>query len=173
MISTEQKPACPVCRKTDKVLKLQTAYNQGIAHLAPPPMPTRTVGMMRFLGLGMLLVGLCIFFVIVLIGSESFGNGFSVGELILVILTLVCIISALSLSFVAFTRIVHGDREAEKLYPEWDRALEQYHRLRYCARDDIVFDPETGKTLSGETLAAILTVQAPQEQHTGAASLAH
>ncbi len=173
MLSTEQKPACPVCRKTDKVLKLQTAYNQGTARLAPPPMPTRTVGMMRYLALGMLLVGFSLFFVIILIGSESFGNGFSIGELILVILTLICIVSALSLSFVAFTRIVQGDREVEKLYPGWDRALEQYHRLRYCSRDDIVFDPETGKTLSGETLAAILTVQAPQEQHTGAASLAH
>lgn len=173
MISNEPKPACPVCRKTDKVLKLQTAYNQGVARLAPPPVPTRTVGMMRYLALGMLLVGLCIFFVIVLIGSESFGNGFSVGELILVILTLVCIVGALSLSFIAFTRIVGGDRETEKLYPEWDRAMEQYQRLRYCARDDTVFDPQTGKTLSGEGLASLLSVQAPQSQQTGATSLVH
>ncbi|HVB62065.1 MAG TPA: hypothetical protein VNE61_12785 [Ktedonobacteraceae bacterium] len=173
MISSEQKPACPVCRKTDKVLKLQMAYNQGVARLAPPPMPTRTVGMMRYLALGMLLVGLCIFFVIVLIGSESFGNGFSVGELILVILTLACIIGALSLSFIAFTRIVGGDRETEKLYPEWDRAMEQYQHLRYCVRDDTVFDPQTGKTLSGEALASLLAVQAPQGKRTGEASLAH
>lgn len=173
MISTEQKPACPVCRKTDKVLKLQTAYNQGVTRLAPPPMPTRTVGMMRYLALGMLLVGLCIFFVIILIGSEHFGDGFSVGELILVILTIACIILALSLSFVAFTRIVGGDRETEKLYPLWDRAMEQYQRLRYCARDDTVFDPETGKTLSGEALASLLSVQPSQSQQSDAASLVH
>lgn len=173
MISAEQKPVCPVCRKSDKVLKLQTAYHQGVVRLAPPSEPKETITMVRFVGAGMLLVGLCIFFILILVGSESFGKGFSIGELILVILTIACIILALVLSFIAFMRIVVGDRNVEKLYPAWDRVMAEYGRLRYCTRDDIVFDPQTGKTISGEALAALLTVQAQQEQKDQAATLTH
>ncbi len=170
MISAEQKPVCPVCRKSDKVFKLQTAYNQGVARLVPPSPPSETVTMSRFVGVGMLLVGLCGFAIIIFVGSESFGSGFSLPELILVVFTLACIVLALSLSFIAFRKIVAGDRRVEKLYPEWDRVMAQYGRLRYCVRDDTVFDPQTGKTLSGEALSSLLAMQAQQGQAT---SLAH
>lgn len=173
MISAEQKPVCPVCRKSDKVLKLQTAYNQGVARLAPPPMPSETITMSRFVGAGMLLVGLCIFLILILVGSESFGQGFSFAELVLVSLTIICIVLALSLSFVAFRRIVVGDRNMEKLYPKWDSAIAQYNRLRYCVRDDTVFDPQTGKAISGDAFSALIAVQAQAGADASATSLAH
>ncbi len=120
----------------------------------------------------MLIVGLCIFFVIVLIGSESFGYGFSIGELVLVLLTLTCIVTALVLSYLAFTKVVKGDQEVQKLYPGYDRAIAEYNRLRYCSRDDVIFDPENGKTITEEALAAMIQAEVQQEQHSDQATLA-
>ena len=159
-----QQPLCPVCHRADKVKSLEAAYNSGIERFAPPPMPTRTVGMMRLLSVGMVIVGLCVFFIIVLIGSESFGQAFSVPELLLVSLTLICIVAALALSFVAFTRVQQGDREAEKQYPLWDKALANWGRLRYCSRDDIAFDPETNKTITEEQLSSLISITMPQTE---------
>ncbi|HLJ36488.1 MAG TPA: hypothetical protein VKU38_22715, partial [Ktedonobacteraceae bacterium] len=108
------------------------------------------------------IVGLCIFLIIVLVGSESFGQDFSVPELILVSITLICIVLALVLSFVAFTRVQQGDREMEKQYPLWDKALANWGRLRYCSRDDIVFDPDTNKTITEEQLNSLISTNMQQ-----------
>ncbi len=157
-----QQPLCPVCHRGDKVKSLEAAYNSGIERFAPPPMPTRTVGMMKLLSVGMVIVGLCVFFIIVLVGSESFGQAFSVPELLLVSVTLICIVAALILSFIAFTKVQQGDREAEKQYPLWDMALANWGRLRYCSRDDIVFDPETNKPITEEQLNHLISTSMQQ-----------
>ena len=163
-----QQPLCPVCHRADKVKSLEVAYNSGIQRFAPPPMPTKTVSMMKLLSFGMVIVGLCIFFIIVLVGSESFGQDFSIPELILVSITLICIVLALVLSFVAFTRVQQGDREMEKQYPLWDKALANWGRLRYCSRDDIVFDPETNKTITEEQLNSLISTNMQQiEEQSG------
>jgi hypothetical protein len=172
MISSTEKPACPVCRQSDKVSTLQVAFNQGVERFAPPPVPTPRVSIFRTMVFNMLIVGLCIFFVIILIGSESFGYGFNIGELVLVLLTLTCIVTALVLSYLAFTKVVKGDQEVQKLYPGYDRAMAEYNRLRYCSRDDVIFDPETGKTISEEALAAMIKMEVQQEQHPNQATLA-
>src|SRR5437016_14280613 len=69
-----QKPVCPVCHQADKVKSLQAAYNEGLERFAPPPMPGKTVSMVRYMVISMLIVGVCIFFILVLVGSESFGR---------------------------------------------------------------------------------------------------
>ena len=157
-----QQPLCPVCHRADKVKSLEAAYNSGIERFAPPPMPTKTVSMMRLLAVGMVIVGVCIFFIIVLVGSESFGQDFSLPELLLVSVTMICIVAALVLSFVAFTKVQQGDREMEKQYPLWDKALANWGRLRYCSRDDIVFDPESNKTLTEEQLNGLISTSMQQ-----------
>ena len=157
-----QQPLCPVCHQADKVMSLQAAYNTGIQRFAPPPMPTRTVSMMRIMMFSMLLVGICVFFIIILVGSESFGQDFSFPELVLVAVTLICIVTALSLSWVAFTRVQRGDQEAQKQYPLWDKALANWGRLRYCSRDDIVFDPSTNKTITEEQLNSLISTDMQQ-----------
>jgi hypothetical protein len=176
MISTTtEKPLCPTCRKADKVKKLETAYNEGIERLAPPPLPEKKVPMMPFLSFGMLIVGICIFFIIILVGSESFGQGTSYFEIALVVFALICIVATLAVSYFAFTKVAHGDEEARKLYPAWDQAMETWGRLRYCGRDNVVFDPASGKTLSDSALASLLHVEGQYElSHGGSSpSLAH
>ncbi len=168
----KQLTPCPVCRQADKVMSLQSAYNGGIQRFAPPPMPTKTVSMMRILSFGMLIVGLCVFLIIVLVGSESFGYSFSIPELILVSVTLICIVLALALSYYAFTRVQRGDLEAQKQYPLWDKALANWGRLRYCSRDDIVFDPETNKTITEEQLNKLTSTNLQQVEEQSS-SLVH
>ena len=175
MVSAEaQKPLCPVCHQADKVKTLQAAYNEGLERFAPPPMPGKTVSMLRYMVVSMLIIGICIFFILVLVGSESFGPTFSWAELALVLLTLTAIVTGLILSYVAFTKVVNGDMEAQKRYAAWDRAMQNWNRLRYCARDDVVFDPQTGKTLSTEALSSLLSADMEEEQIAqGSPSVAH
>jgi hypothetical protein len=176
MVTREtQLPLCPVCHKADKVKKLEAAYNEGMERFAPPPLPGKTVSMMRNMMVSMFLVGLFIFFILVLVGSESFGQGFNIIELILVLGALASIISALVLSYMAFTKVVRGDQESAKYYPEWDRAMAHWGRLRYCSRDDIVFDPQTQKAVSEEELSSLMSTEMknPPQVERQSTSLAH
>ena len=170
-----QLPLCPVCHKADKVKKLEAAYNEGLERFAPPPMPGKTVSMVRYMTFSMILIGLFIFFILVLVGSESFGQGFSLFELALVVGALVSIVAALALSYIAFTKVVRGDQDASKHYADWDRAMEHYGRLRYCSRDNVVFDPQTQRTVSVEELASLMSTEAKGQQQASqqSTSLAH
>lgn len=163
---TSQTPLCPVCHQADKVQTLQAAYNAGLDRYAQPKVPDKTVSMLRYMLTGMLIVGICIFFILVFVGSETgvFSDSFSIPQLLLVSVTMLGIITALVLSFIAFTRVLRSDQEAEKHYAAWDRAMENWKRLRYCARDNVVFDPQTNKTISEENLTALLAAEAKKEE---------
>ena len=155
MASAEsQKPTCPVCKQTDQVKTLQAAYDSGVARCAPPDMPTRNVSMFRLMIVGIIIVGICSFLIIVLIGSME-ANLDIVYATVLVSITLVCIVTALVLSFIAFQRVVRGDAETTVRYPAWDRAMEQWRALFYCARNDVVFNPKTNEVVSDQKLAAL------------------
>jgi hypothetical protein len=155
MASAEsQKPTCPVCKQADQVKTVQAAYDSGVARCAPPDMPTRNVSMFKLMIVGIFIVGMCSFLIIVLIGSME-ANLDIVYATILVAITLVCIITALTLSFIAFQRVVRGDAETTVRYPAWDRAMEQWRALFYCSRDDVVFNPQTSKVVSNEQLTAL------------------
>lgn len=174
MVANEsQKPPCPVCHQADQVMTLQAAYESGISRFAAPPMPVGRVPMMKYMIIGVAIVSLCSFFIIVLLGSPNlsvdFGNGFVIDfRLIQVVITVAAIVVALVLSLIAFIRAVQGDLESQQLLPSWDRAIENRSRLRYCKRDNIVFDPRQvpPKALSDEAVSALLTVEAKHEEPT-------
>jgi len=155
MASAEShKPNCPVCKQADQVKTIQAAYDSGVARCAPPDMPTRHVSMFKLMIVGIFIVGICSFFIIVLIGGME-ANLDVVYTTILVSIALVCIVTALVLSFIAFQRVVNGDAEATVRYPAWDRAMEQWKALYYCSRDDAVFNPQINKVVSDEQLATL------------------
>jgi hypothetical protein len=178
-----QKPLCPVCHQSDQVKTTQAAYDSGVAKCAPPDMPTKTVSMMGYMVISLVLVGICIFLVMVLVGSETLGSGnlpagytfnlatiFSPGFLlngafILCTITLICIVGALVASYMAFQRVVKGDAEATERFPAWDRAMAIWKSLYYCGRDNIVFDSKTNTVISDEQLAALRSMQenAPEQ----------
>jgi hypothetical protein len=149
-----KKPICPVCNQSDEVKTMQAAYESGVDKCAPPDMPTKNVSMLSYILAGAITVGVCIFLVIVLLGGlESYLP--TAVQYVLLGATLICVIAALVLSFLAFQRVVNGDAEATVRFPAWDRAMATWRGLNYCSRDNIVFDPKTRKVLSNEELAIL------------------
>lgn len=147
--SRRQLAPCPVCSRADQVRRMQTAYDAGEVRIAPPPMPESQVSMMKYVGIGMILVGVAAFFVIVILSS----NDFSWFQLVV---SLACIVAALVLSFIAIRRIGQGDEEARRRYPVWDQAMANWTRMLYCARDRVVFDPQSKKVLSDDAVRSQL-----------------
>jgi hypothetical protein len=162
--TADQNNPCPVCKGKNRAVRLSAAYQSGLVPYGPPPMPGKKVGMMSLLTIGMVVVGICVFLIIVFVGSESFGFGIAPLEVVLVAVTLIGIITALVLSFMAFTRVMQGDLEAQKHYPAWDRALAIYNHLYYCPQDNVVYDPQTGKAVTAQQLNSLLETEEQQEQ---------
>ena len=165
MTSAEsQKPNCPVCHQADQVKTMQAAYNSGVARCAPPDMPTRNVSMLKYLVICGVLLGICLFLVITLIGGME-NNLPQIFQFVLVTITLICLLTALGTSYFAFQRVVRGDAETTVLYPAWDKATATWNSLSYCSRDDVVFDPQTEKLISNEELTNIRTSATRELQH--------
>lgn len=158
-MSTEtEKPTCPVCHQTDQVMTMEAAYDSGVARCAPPDMPTRNITMLPYILACGVLVGIFIFLIIVLIGGLE-ANFDATWMVVLVALTLVSIVSALVVSYMAFQRVVKGDAEATERFPAWDRATAAWTKLRYCKRDDVVFAPAVSKVISNEAVAALRSME--------------
>jgi len=147
--SRRQLSPCPVCNRADQVKKMQTAYEAGELHIAPPPMPESKAIMMKYIIIGMILVGVGAFLTLLVL-STSDESWIQVG------VTLAFIVSALVLSFLAVRHIGKGDEEARRRYPIWDLAMANWNRLLYCSRDKVVFDPQTKKALSDSSTRDLL-----------------
>lgn len=155
-----QLPTCPVCKQSDQVKTMEAAFESGVTRAAPPDMPTRNVSMMKYILSGGVAIGICIFLIIVLVGSEANVN--IVVQAVLVSLTFVCIVVTLVISYMAFQRVVKGDAEATVEFPAWDRAMNTWKSLDYCSRDNLVFNPATNEVLSEEKLALLRTLDQKQ-----------
>ncbi len=164
MVSTEsQKPVCPVCHQADQVMTLKAAYESGMERFAPPPMPTARVPMIRTMAIGVGVIALGSFLIIVLLVPTNLPPW---AQIIQAVLTVIAIVVVLALSLLAFLRVVRGDLHSQQLLPAWDNALAIWGRLRYCKRDNVVFDPQQAsyKPLSDEELDSLLSVKAPGGQ---------
>jgi hypothetical protein len=168
--SEHQLPACPVCSRSDQVKTTKAAYNSGVALAAPPDLPTRQIAMMPYVGGSMVLVGIFVFLVIVFIGGLEDGLPWYF-MWPLVVVTILSIITALVVSYIAFQRVVHGDNEAASRYPAYDQAMNTWSSLYYCSHDKVVFDPRSKKTLSKEQLTTLRAFAPTQHgQHSIAVS---
>jgi hypothetical protein len=149
MVSRRQLSPCPVCNRADQVKKMQTAYDTGESHIAPPPMPEPKVTMMKYIIIGMLLVGIGAFLILIMVSTTGL-DWLQVG------ITLAFIVAALTLSALAIRHIGRGDEEARQRYPVWDLAMANWNRLLYCSRDKVIFDPQTHKSLSDSSARDLL-----------------
>jgi len=114
--------------------------------------------MMKYIIVGFALVTVGVFFILIWSGVGGYGGWPIAVQIIQVVLTLVAIVAALVLSFVAFQRVVRGDIQSQKYLPAWDQAMENWRRLYYCKRDNVVFDPQTNKVLSDAAVKSLLSV---------------
>jgi NADH:ubiquinone oxidoreductase subunit 3 (subunit A) len=149
--SRRQLSPCPVCSRTDQVKRMQTAYTAGEHHFAPPAMPESHASMMKYICVGMILVGVGAFLTLVILAATDF-SWFQV------VVTLLFIVAALVLSFLAIRHIGQSDEEARLRYPIWDEAMANWNRLRFCARDKVVFDPQANKALPDSAVQALLSM---------------
>ncbi len=157
--AAQTKPTCPVCHQADQVKTTEAAYTSGVARSAPPDMPARQVSMFPYVAACVVLVGICVFFILVLIGSEG---AFPLWlQATLLGLTILSILTALGISYYAFQRVVRGDQESTALLPAWDKAMAKWRTLYYCSRDDVVFDPATNAVVTDKQLAALRTFGEP------------
>ncbi|HZS77589.1 MAG TPA: hypothetical protein VFA41_13340 [Ktedonobacteraceae bacterium] len=175
MASTSvQQVLCPVCHQSDQVRKVPVAYETGVGRLAPPVMPVAHVGMMGYITVGFVLVAFGVFFILVLSGTNGYGSWPGPIQVLQVVLTIAAIVVALVLSLIAFLRVLRGDQQTQKFLPAYDQAMDNWRRLYYCKRDDVIFDPETNKTLTDAAFKSLTSVEAiAQSQETPQASLAH
>jgi hypothetical protein len=166
MASAESsQPTCPVCHQADQVKTTQAAYSTGVARLAPPDMPTRNVSMLKYVTVGVFLIGICVFLIVTLIGGME-DNLPQIVQLTLSIVTLICILTALGVSYYAFQRVVSGDNETTLLLPAWDHATAKWLSLYYCHRDNVVFDPTTDQVVSDTELDSIRASATKEIEHT-------
>lgn len=155
--SRRQLSPCPVCNRTDQVKRMQAAYEAGLHHFAPPPMPESQTYMMKYICIGMALVGIGAFLILVLISTGVF-------LWVQMAVTLAFIVAALVLSFLAIRHIGQGDEQARQRYPIWDVAMANWNRLHYCERDKVVYDTQTNKVLSDSAVKALLDMDRLAEQ---------
>lgn len=156
----KQNITCPICHEADQVKTLQAAYESGVEKCAPPDMPMKSVPMLKYILFSAIMVGICIFLILVLVGSEASMG--AVLETVLVSITLICIVAALVISYIAFQRVVKGDAEMTVRFPAWDRAMGIWRALRYCSRNDIVFNPATNQVVSDSELAKLRSMEDEQ-----------
>ena len=152
-------PPCPVCQQTDLVLPLQVAYETGVEQrFAPPPMPVSKVGMMKPISVGFVLVFVGSFIILTFATVGGYGSWPQPLQIALAVLVIAGIVTTLILSFLAFQRVVKGDNQTLQYLPAWDEAMENWRRLYYCKRDEVVFDPQTNKELADAAVKSMLTV---------------
>ncbi len=164
MASAEyQLPSCPVCHRSDEVKTTKAAYSSGVALAAPPDLPTRQVPMMPYVAAGMVLVGIFVFLVLVFIGGLEDGLP-SYFMWPLVIFTILSIIAALVISYMAFQRVVRGDNEAAMSFPAYDKAMNTWSNLYYCSHDKVIFDPRSQKPLSKEQMTTLRAYDVPTQR---------
>lgn len=160
--SQVQKVTCPVCHQADQVQTASVAYGSGVTRLAPPKEPVAHIGMMKYILVAFALVGFGAFFILIFSGT-SFDSWPRAVQVIDVSITILAIVVALVISFIAFQRVVQGDLKTQKYLPAYDEAMEKWRHLYYCKRDDVVFDAQTNKTISEAELRSILSVEATVE----------
>lgn len=149
---------CPVCQRTDQIMRLPAAYEAGLTRFGPPVMPVAKVSMMRSIIIGFALVTVGVFFIFIWSGVGGYAGWPMAVQVIQIVLTLAAIVAALVLSLLAFLRVVRGDLQSQKYLPAWDQAMENWRRLYYCKRDNVVFDPQTNKVLSDAAVRSLLSV---------------
>jgi hypothetical protein len=174
--TTAQQVLCPVCHQSDQVMKASKAYESGVTRLAPPVMPVANVGMMGFVLIAAALVSVGVFFILIWSGTNGYGGWPVAVQVIQVVLTILAIVVALVLTLIALLRVVAGDTKSQKYLPAYDEALAKWNNLYYCKRDDVVFDPQTNKTISDATLRDMLTIDtnaAPPEPQSQSAAVSH
>ena len=148
---------CPICHGTS-AKRVASLYEAARYHtdtrFVPPMAPREQSYLIKPITLGVVIETITLFAVMVVCASNYF-------SVLAFCLALVGICLPLVLSAFAFRRMLAAEKLRVPKEFAWDEARVIWNRLRYCAVDDVVFDPEiaTTRSLLLQGQAEVLPVQ--------------
>jgi len=149
MVSTpiQQTPlsTCPVCHQTASAKRVATLYEttryHADARFVPPAAPREQSYLIKPITLGVVIETITLFAVMVICASNHF-------SVLAFCLALIGICTPLVLSAFAFRHMLAAEKLRVPKEFAWDEAMVIWNRLRYCAVDDMIFDPTIATTRS-------------------------
>ena len=135
---------CPTCHEASakRVASLyETARYHTDARFVPPTAPREQSYLIKPITWGVVIETITLFAVMVICASNHF-------SILAFCLALAGICTPLVLSAFAFRRMLAAEKLRIPKEFAWDEAMMVWNRLRYCAIDDVVFDPEIATTRS-------------------------
>jgi hypothetical protein len=149
MVSTpiQQTPlsTCPVCHQTASAKRVATLYEttryHADARFVPPAAPREQSYLIKPITLSVVIETITLFAVMVICASNHF-------SVLAFCLALIGICTPLVLSAFTFRRMLAAEKLRVPKEFAWDEAMVIWNRLRYCAVDDMIFDPALATTRS-------------------------
>jgi predicted RNA-binding Zn-ribbon protein involved in translation (DUF1610 family) len=161
---------CPVCNRNDKVEKVSAIVERGAAlsyKLSPPMQPNDPDTSEKRLIMGCTSYGILLYGIAMGIFLISGGICYQISpppyhektpdSIITGLIT-----GVLTIAIFWFTYRFVKKFSKKKLFdekekylrnkPKWDSAIERWEKLYYCARDGIVYNPETGETINIDSI---------------------
>jgi len=118
------------------------------------------------------IVGIYLLATVLLFGSMSVVVSIGTEEAMAALAVPACVVISAAIAFFpAYYKGLSEEtarRRAEieaKDEPSWQKAMERWDRLYYCARDDCVFDPITGESTPVEMMREFLYSSHPTDLH--------
>ncbi|GAC1304078.1 MAG: hypothetical protein NVSMB27_43330 [Ktedonobacteraceae bacterium] len=147
MISThvQQTPlsACPICHQAASAKRVaslyETARHSTDARFVPPSAPRERSYLIKPITWGVVIETITLFAVMVICASNHF-------SVVAYWLALAGICVPLILSTFAFRRMLAAEKQRASREFAWDEAMATWSQLRYCAVDDVIFDPTVAAT---------------------------
>lgn len=139
-------PSCPICHRTATVKPMAVVYedasHRSDQRFAPPVQPVERSFLMWPITWGVIVETVTLISVMVLCAT---GN-FSIWQYWLAVVG-ICL--PLLLSVYGFRRMLATEKRSQA-QRSWDEARANWDRLRYCAADDLLFDPITKNPAGSE-----------------------
>ncbi len=141
MEDRSQIPSCPKCGRSDCVtgiFELAEQQNTLALRLSPPEKPSFNrplVSLSEGLGcLGALFFGSALFLAV------------TYGSIVAAIIFGLFVLLFSASFLLTILRGLRERRELDQRLFAWQQEMELWERQYYCSRDDLIFDPETGRT---------------------------
>lgn len=169
-----RKVVCPKCEKDDQIQKISSLVTGGISttnyknsfggietaasqtrlssRLSPPAKPK--LGFVFAFAISMLLIQL--FPVLCLLAAVAGGSNVTIGETDSNSYPAIVNIAGVALDIFMIYLAVNEYRKFQNATQNWKNQIARWGELYYCYRDDCVFNTESGKSTSPESISRLL-----------------
>ena len=136
---------CPICGKEDNLVRvpdlmMNSQDNALLEKLKPPPDPATQLPSINMQNEGLGCLGGLFFgaaFLLSVIYSSGLAAAIFGGFTLLITISLI----------LTFIKMLKARSQLKEITPIWEQKMEKWERLYYCSKDQVVFDPKTGKNV--------------------------